>query len=302
MTDFLTRLAQRTLGLASVVQPQLASRYEPAVEVMIATNPPEAFTAPQPASALSASPEIAPNISQSTSSPTTATNNPISLPPTEKTLLSAAEAPQKSTENSTSSPRPSFSSTAHASANWVTNTPLQPQLNLENQAIVSMSLSEGIEPQPRFRESSTSSPQSFKDAEQRIQADSAHLPLVPASLPHSSSPSWNPIQEASTDRRADDRRAEQMSISQETSIKSPLVTLQDPMGSALGSAPSSRFHVSSPTPQPIKQPEPSIEIRIDRIEVRGTQPTPPKQRPKSTPSDPALSLSDYLNQRDGGRP
>jgi hypothetical protein len=49
------------------------------------------------------------------------------------------------------------------------------------------------------------------------------------------------------------------------------------------------------------QPSPTIEVTIGRIEVRGIQPEPsPKsQGRKSTKKSPALSLSDYLKQRDG---
>ncbi|MBV6625818.1 MAG: hypothetical protein KI793_23300 [Rivularia sp. (in: Bacteria)] len=48
------------------------------------------------------------------------------------------------------------------------------------------------------------------------------------------------------------------------------------------------------------QPSPTIKVTIGRIEVRKSQPEPsPNQSRKSTKKTPALSLSDYLKQRDG---
>ncbi|MEA5593285.1 hypothetical protein, partial [Rivularia sp. UHCC 0363] len=49
------------------------------------------------------------------------------------------------------------------------------------------------------------------------------------------------------------------------------------------------------------QPSATIQVTIGRIEVRGIQPeqSPKPQGRKSTQKSPALSLSDYLKQRDG---
>jgi hypothetical protein len=49
-------------------------------------------------------------------------------------------------------------------------------------------------------------------------------------------------------------------------------------------------------------PTPTIEVTIGRIEVRGSsQPEKPKSRSKPAQRGPALSLNDYLKQRQGGK-
>lgn len=56
--------------------------------------------------------------------------------------------------------------------------------------------------------------------------------------------------------------------------------------------------VAAPEP-----PAPTIRVAIGRIEVRAITPppTPPTQRTTPTRPDPALSLDDYLKQRNGGQ-
>jgi hypothetical protein len=47
--------------------------------------------------------------------------------------------------------------------------------------------------------------------------------------------------------------------------------------------------------------EPVVQVTIGRIEVRAVQPSPPSRLRAPRPR-PKLSLSDYLRERDGGRP
>jgi hypothetical protein len=59
-----------------------------------------------------------------------------------------------------------------------------------------------------------------------------------------------------------------------------------------------------PSLHPPLPPSPSstIQVTIGRIEVRFTSPTPSPKRARAAQSGPALSLQDYLKQRQGGQP
>jgi hypothetical protein len=312
MTDFLTRLAQRTLGLAPVVQPRLASRYAPAAEIVIETLP-EALATPesssQPSSQLLTEaqdislplryPEslsrTAPDATLNTQNNLT-TNNTILIPPPLSPLSASSEVSRKDSEPLPSSSQPGISSLANSSKNSVESAALLPQQNLEVQAI---SPTGGlVEPQPlnpaanlpvsnlpasNLKEpSATPEPQTLPQTEQKPQSLSPYLPLVPPATASSSSQPW--------------------SNGQEPSMGSPLVTLKSPTQPASAPTPSSLARLSSLITHPVQKPEPDIEVRIGRIEVRGIQPATPKVRSRATPPTPALSLNDYLNQRDGGKP
>ena len=49
------------------------------------------------------------------------------------------------------------------------------------------------------------------------------------------------------------------------------------------------------------EPAPTIKITIGRVDVRAIMPAAPAPRPAPTRPSPALSLDDYLKQREGGR-
>jgi hypothetical protein len=67
------------------------------------------------------------------------------------------------------------------------------------------------------------------------------------------------------------------------------------------SPPASLLRAASTAMQSSPQPESIIEIQIGCIEVKTTPSEPAKSRPKTASATPALSLSDYLNQREGGK-
>jgi|GEM_PF-2194947 len=294
MTDFLTRLAQRTLGLASVVQPRLASCYAPASEVMM-ENTPDQWVTPQPST--EAPDVLIPQIPSESSSQTVPysnleTKNTLSIAPTEPFFLSSLNVPQNDLEHLSSPSQPTLSSPTNSSERLVKSTSLLPQQNLEIQAVSptgERSEPQQLSPSSSFKETSSSPPpQSLKQPEQDPQVRSAHIPLVPLANAHSSS---IPLV-----------KGQETSIGQETGTGSPWVTLENRTQTEFAFTQSSLVHLPLSTTQPIKQPEPDIEVRIGRIEVRGIQPTMLKPHSKSTSSTPALSLSDYLNQRDGGKP
>jgi hypothetical protein len=258
-------------------------------------NTPEQWVTPQPSTE---APDVPiPQIPFESSSQTVLysnleTKNTLSIAPTEPSFLSSLNATQNDLEHLPSPSQLTLSSPTSSSERLVKSTPLLPQQNLEIQAVSPMS--ERAEPpqlipSPSFKEPSSSPPpQSLKQPEQDPQVRSARLPLVPPAIAHSSS---IPLV-----------KGQEISIGQETSAGSPWITLENRTQTEFASTQSSLVHLSSSITQPINQPEPEIEVRIGRIEVRGIPPTTLKPRSKSTSSTPALSLSEYLNQRDGGKP
>jgi hypothetical protein len=50
-------------------------------------------------------------------------------------------------------------------------------------------------------------------------------------------------------------------------------------------------------PEPTDSPEPTIEVTIGRIEVRGAAPAEPRRL--SAKSSPGVSLDEYLRRRSG---
>ena len=371
MTDFLIRLAQRTLGLAPVVQPRIASRYAPAVEVMMANDydlsissnvepasksstAPEQFATTQPSTeALNvpisqppslAAPELPLAQSQETipsASPFTTPfanpeqNSPLVTPqtsdqttpdlsldsennasvaqtetsvpnihPSQPLKSAEPELPLAQSQETISSPSPFTTPFSNPEQNSPLVTPqtsdqttLNSSLDAENNASVAQTktsftnfldaprnTSENLLSSSHPPFSSPFSPQSLKQSELKQQVSSVRLPLVPPTTINSSNSSSPPLVNA-----------------QEVSIEVPSVNQQNRISPELTSTKSSPGRSSSASAQAIKQPEPIVEVRIGRIEVRGIQPTTSKSRPKSTPSTPALSLSDYLNQRDGGK-
>jgi hypothetical protein len=54
-----------------------------------------------------------------------------------------------------------------------------------------------------------------------------------------------------------------------------------------------------PTTPSMAKPAPTIQVTIGRLEVRATPPPTPPSKQRSTP--PAMSLDDYMRQRNGGR-
>lgn len=59
------------------------------------------------------------------------------------------------------------------------------------------------------------------------------------------------------------------------------------------------------SPEPIQSASPSqpaVQVSIGRVEVRAVFPEPPARRPASPRSRPTVSLDDYLNRRNRGRP
>lgn len=301
MTDFLIRLAQRTLGLAPVVQPRIASLYAPTADVMTIDN---VYNLSANTGSISPLPAESTQTLHSTTSasPLAAMEEPFPslapLPHTEKKPPPVA--PETVIQGA---PPSNLSMGDHAS---ITSTqrflerplPFRPANSSKNkgesfplllpQKLVSpTALPTDERPKPQSLNPSSDvggTASSFatpflKQPEQPPQASVVQLPLVPLTVPQSAS---QPL----IHHQAGDQDV-------------PLV----PMPSSVGSSQTFLVSASSAIAQPINQSEPSITIRIGRVEVRGIQPAATTQtRPKAPLPTPALSLSDYLNQREGGKP
>ncbi|MBD2080937.1 hypothetical protein [Leptolyngbya sp. FACHB-17] len=293
MTHFLTRLAQRTLGLAPVVQPRLVSRYAPVDEVILDATP-TLSTPSQRAieelqvrqTSLEVNLEINNLINhQINNSTNSQISNSPSLNLTESPITDSSYVPQ----NDSTPPTTPVQSTAAPAYPVVNQAPLLPQQPVVVQETIAP-LNERLDP-PQFSPNSSLvepstdvSPQAVKPSEQLSQVRAAQRPLVPPTLVDLSSP------------------PSETTIERETTIAVPLVNLQAPTLTELTAPPASVRHLTASLPQPSQPSEDTvIEVRIGRIEVRSTPASIAKPRTKSTSTTPALSLSDYLNQRDGGK-
>jgi hypothetical protein len=311
MTDFLTRLAQRTLGLAPVVQPRIASLYAPATEVTISDDQafsPSPFTVVDPTSestpvtaALTTTSTTPESLNVRSSQISNSENLRLPLPqidapaPSELPLIS----PLVTNAGQTSSPVISdtlqdFTSNSSIGQNSdPASSPLidpfeEPRNNFENsRSPVSIAASSST-PSTRETNQNPSLTQSNSENQPttllnqpRPTTEANRLPLVPPIGSDLSAPSRTDLPEftpAIPPQQQSDRRS--------PGVDSPPASLLRAASTAMQSSP---------------QPEPIIEIQIGRIEVKTTPSEPAKSRPKTASATPALSLSDYLNQREGGK-
>jgi hypothetical protein len=304
MTDFLTRLAQRTLGLAPVVQPRIASLYAPATEVTISDD--QAFS-PSPFTAVDPTSESTPVTAALTTTSTTpeslnVRSSPVSnsenlrlpLPqidasfPSELPLIS----PLVTNAGQTSSPvipdtlqdftsNPSIGQNSDPASSPLIDRFEEPRNNFENsRSSVSIAASLST-PSTRETNQNPSLTQSNSENQPSSTTEANRLPLVPPIGSDLSAPSRTDLPEFTP----------AISPQQQSDRRSP----------GVDSPPASLLRAASTAMQSSPQPEPIIEIQIGRIEVKTTPSEPAKSRPKSASATPALSLSDYLNQREGGK-
>jgi hypothetical protein len=311
MTDFLTRLAQRTLGLAPVVQPRIASLYAPATEVMISDDQafsPSPFTAVDPTSEstpvtaeLITTPTAPESLNVRSSQISNSENLRLPLPqmdapsPSELPLIS----PLVTNAGQTSSPvtpdtLQDFTSNSSIGQNSdPASSPLidpfeEPRNNFENsRSPVSIAASSST-PSTRETNQNPSLTQSNSENQPttllnqpRPTTEANRLPLVP------------PI---SSDLSASSR----IDLPEFTPAIPPQQQ-SDRRSPGVDSPPASLLRAASTVMQSSPQLETIIEIQIGRIEVKTTPSEPAKSRPKTASATPALSLSDYLNQREGGK-
>jgi hypothetical protein len=329
MTDFLLRLAQRTLGLTPVVQPRIASRYGP-VDTMMGANDHISNIAPdlEPTSGavttLEGSQGAQP-ISNAPLSPVKSSNQTLSY----SNWFLVPSSPSSLDVNQYDSPllpstsQPPSSSPINSVESLVKNIQIAPQQSLLNQAVIPTR--EEVETQQLLRPSfhvgqpsaSPLLPSSIEAFGQTPQVHPVHLPLISPTIENLPSPPWNNDQKASIaeksglsspsitvgDMAAATYNGVEMSQNAEETVDrlEPVQGRLSDQSSTIPPVFTSTHRLSASITRPIRELEPAIEVRIGRIEVRGMPPVLPKQQTRSIPSTPALSLSDYLNQRDGGR-
>jgi hypothetical protein len=319
MTDFLTRLAQRTLGLAPVVQPRIASLYAPATEVMISDDQdfsPSPFTAVDPTSEstpvtaeLITTPTAPESLNVRSSQISNSENLRLPLPqmdapsPSELPLIS----PLVTNAGQTSSPvtpdtLQDFTSNSSIGQNSdPASSPLidpfeEPRNNFENsRSPVSIAAS-----------SSTPSTRETNQNPSLTQSNSENQPTTLLNQPSPTteanrSPLVPPILLRRHYVNGSDLSAPSKTDLPEFTPAIPPQQQSDRRSPGVDSPPASLLRAASTAMQSSPQPEPIIEIQIGRIEVKTTPSEPAKSRPKSASATPALSLSDYLNQREGGK-
>lgn len=312
MTDFLTRLAQRALGIAPTVQPRHAYHYAPATEVMM-PPPLDSLTVTQPATAPDsfASQVISETSAHSESLLVSSTdqrlaefphpsvpvsdreanpeiNYPALIHPTAPTSSASPRLPQPTSETLSAPASSPVLASVDASTSSVKHAPFPPQQNLEHHTV--SPANQTVESAQFKPPASLEHPPSF--FVEHPLPPSLHTNLLQAEQPQARALLASPVVT--------------------TTVTLPLVNVQPinlpssvtPNG---GTRPELTVNQTAPSrlPSPMTpsshHSEPTIEVRIGRIEVREVQPTSSKRRSQSTPTTPALSLSDYLNQRDGGK-
>lgn len=308
MTDFLTRLAQRTLRSAPVVQPRIASLYAPAIEVTISDD--QAFS-PSPFTAVDPTSESTSVTAELITTPTTpeswnARSSPISnsenlrlpLPPIDAPSLSELPLinPLVTNAGQTSSPvtpdtwqdftsNSSIGQNSDPAISSLIDPFEEPRNNFENYR--SPIAANSSTPSTRETNQNPSLTQSNSENQPALlnqpssTTESNRLPLVPPIGSDLSAPSRTDLPEFTP----------AIPPQQQSDSRSP----------AVDSPPASLLRAASTAMQSIPQPEPIIEIQIGRIEVKTTPSEPAKSKPKTASAAPALSLSDYLNQREGGK-
>lgn len=305
MADFLTRLAQRTLGLAPVVQPRLISRFAPAAESMMASDyavnaASRTFDAGNP----TATTDVATNQSS--------TENQSSI---EAMLPRRADQGAIATSNSFQNPQIPNSPNSSPTAAVTFFQRVNPQFSLPEQSSPLLVPEPAQKPPPEPQNSIVGQTEKLPNSLQQIteiQTKTEFLQTIPiqpiVSYRNNLSPAISEsIQEVSSDfssntsptnfqSTAEYKSPVKTEVSNLDKTYLPLINQENQQIESASLPPS--IADLSPNIQPTSQP--TIEIHIGRIEVRGIQNSPPKPPAKLTTKKPTLSLKDYLSQRNGG--
>ncbi len=312
MADFLTRLAQRTLGLIPVVQPRLISRFAPAVESMMAND----------------YPVNAPNGTESDAGISTPTKDiTINQTSTEAMLPRGGTQRAIATSIYFQNPQiPNLLNSSPTASSVISFEPVTPQFSLPEPNSALLVPEPSQKPPPDSQNSIAGQTEKLTNSRQQItetHAESLNKTIfnpqtVSIYPPFSSSKITNllsPISEVNSQfsphtsfNNFPDKnnypplvRAEISHLNKlnQTDFKLPPPLIDQENKTTLKSA-SLPLSIANLSPSIQPSPQPTIEIRIGRIEVRGIQNSTPKPLPKSITKKPTLSLRDYLSQRNGG--
>ena len=324
MSDFLTRLAARTLEITPVLQPKLASLFSPVQtelgeapsgmsEFVISDTTPirsETLLDTSSSSSPTPSPPSARLVPQQTPSahpplpltglPRQPISAPTSMPPA-RSLAQPEEPPMP--QVGPSAPLISQDVLA-AMLSAIAQQPRRSLFPLPDPSSTVVPPTNGLINLPSGSSISSTPPHSLSPSPHP--PISSSFPAIPAQqiLPKRSRPPELPQQVLS---------AEPAEINGDRTVPSPpnfspgLLPLNPPLPeipqSLVQPNLTPHFPLPIPTPHspPPTPPPPTIQVTIGRIEVRVAPPTALPKRSKSTQAVPALSLQDYLKQRQGGQ-
>jgi hypothetical protein len=319
MTDFLTRLAERTLGLTPRVQPLLASRYapEPAVQFSSDTLDEEQASSPTPP----ADPMQAPtprfresSLSALESVPSRETYEAVGYSASTEAVAKTSLDSEKAAALDVHEPAPlravskthSTPAAIEAVAETSVNSEVKDASSAERDASPSVELLRGRQSQP-VRVAALASPERQAEA---AAADPFLAPAVPAALnpaalnivlhanrsaPHHEEPQVAPLlpsplpqerlEVTSGERGVFDRPAIEGATRRADVVRPLPVVIAD--------------HRETHPPANESAP-PVIRVTIGRVEVRAIMPqTPAVERPAPARTSPVLSLDEYLKQHSG---
>lgn len=312
MADFLTRLAQRTLGLIPVVQPRLISRFAPAVESMMAND----------------YPVNAPSGTESDVGISTPTKD-IAINQTSTEAMLPLGATQRAIATSIYFQNPQIPNLLNSSqtASSVTSfEPVTPQFSLPEPNSALLVPEPSQKPPPDSQNSIPGQTEKLTNSRQQItethaeslnktifnpQTVSTYPPFSSSKITNLSSPisevnsqfffhtSFNNFPDKDDYPPVVKTEISHLNQLNQTDFKLPPPLIAQENKTTLKSA-SLPLSIANLSPSIQPSPQPTIEIRIGRIEVRGIQNSTPKPPPKSITKKPTLSLRDYLSQRNGG--
>jgi hypothetical protein len=310
MTDFLTRLAQRVLGLAPIVQPIVASVFEPTQAVAMDTF---SFDIEQEYAAENQG-EQRSSFSgrEAGSAPPSSFGHDVSRPPASQEQRPAAMQAEQAHTN----PR-TYARYSQAASLRITQ---GSQEALTTQRASSPELSEGEVHGIRSRISAMGAQGEYRamrspTAQERNRStsvDRLSLPAGQQNIPETRTREnhSNPLQSNA------EAQSSTPHITVFASTETPPLTptkptppkVMRPLATSPGKAPvgaqyiaPSRLAAPPLTHQPDVVPEsPTIQVTIGRIEVRATLPPPTARPQQQHPTSSKMSLDEYLKQRSRG--
>jgi hypothetical protein len=286
MADFFGRLAERALGVAVVAQPAIAPRFALGPRLAVESSVIEA-------PAVGSHPEPGPDVDArrveadaQTAPATLAARIPAPLPVRAETkpTVRIGDLPQPAP-----TPETTLQVTERRSQPDIARPVPQPELRLEASAARPEPLAPMAEPAARNDLYATSLDASrVEPVETAETKPAAPHPTMPAVV-------WRDGQPPSNSRQSS--RAEEPVETVETKPAAPHPTMP-PVVWRDGQPPSNSRQSSRA--EESETPEPVVRVSIGRIEVRAVFPEQPQRQPAPLPRSSALSLSEYLKQRDRG--
>ena len=288
MNDYLGNLAARTLGRMPVLQPRLASRFEPVESPAALPGDAPGFFQQRAAEPAEVEEELE-----------AAANHDSIARPARLRRLGLLSGQTAETEESLGAAGPDGADqVSHASPRVSIKTPTtQSQPDVLSQSLSHAQAEEKDMSLLPSRPSSTLTEANRADDAARSFADLAPAPQRQETLLQAETRRADSSQRQDTENRRDSDDEKTTGLSPEGSSRAQALQPADWLSPLTPPA------VASPQfTQPIER-EPVIKVTIGRVEVRAVAPTPPTPTVKAaeqTPRIQALPLSEYLRRRDNG--